>query len=142
MEELGWAAGRTPRLWAVQAEACDPIVRAFAAGRPEAEPVQAAATAAAGLRVPSPFAHREILAALRETGGGAVAVTEAEIREAGLLLARTEGILPCPEGAAAWAALRKLRGAGGIQPGETVVVFETATGLKYLDAWSGSGTAD
>jgi threonine synthase len=136
MEELGWTAGETPRLWAVQAAACDPIVRAFAAGRSEAEPVTAAVTAAAGLRVPSPFAHREILAALRRTGGGAIAVREAEILDAGRLLGRTEGILPCPEGAAAWAGLRKLIAAGSIQPGETIVVFETATGLKYLDAWS------
>jgi threonine synthase len=135
MAELGWTKGGTPRLWAVQAEACDPIVRAFRTGASEAAPVVAGATAAAGLRVPSPFAHREILAALRETGGGAIAVTEDEIRDAGLLLARTEGILPCPEGAAAWAGLRNLVAGGLIDAGETVVVFETATGLKYLDAW-------
>jgi threonine synthase len=137
MAELGWTAGEAPKLWAVQAEACAPVVEAFAAGRDEAEPVRPGPTAAAGLRVPSPFAHREILAALRETGGGAIAVTEKEIGEAGRLLARTEGLLPCPEGAAAWAGLAKLLAAGRIQSGETIVVFETATGLKYLDAWSG-----
>ncbi|HMB69133.1 MAG TPA: pyridoxal-phosphate dependent enzyme, partial [bacterium] len=142
MAELGWTRGEKPKLWAVQAEACAPIVTAFEDGRDEAAPVTAASTVAAGLRVPSPFAHREILDALRETRGGAVAVSEAEIREAGPRLARTEGILPCPEGAAAWAGLAKLLAAGRIQTGETVVVFETATGLKYLDAWDGPGSSD
>jgi threonine synthase len=91
---------------------------------------------AAGLRVPGAFADREILDALRRTGGGAVAVTDDELLDAGLALAREEGILPCPEGAAALAALVRLRDDGSIRGEETVVVFQTATALKYLDVWA------
>ncbi|MGQ0721765.1 MAG: threonine synthase [Candidatus Eiseniibacteriota bacterium] len=136
MRELAWSAGEAPRLYAVQSERCAPVVRAFEAGSTEAPAVEAGETIAAGLRVPSPFAHREILAALRATGGGAVAVTEDEIRDAARALATTEGILPCPEGAAALAGTRRLLEAGELRAKETIVVFETASGLKYLDAWT------
>jgi threonine synthase len=136
MRELGWEVGDAPRLYAVQSERCAPIVRAFAEGLPDAAAVEPGETIAAGLRVPSPFAHREILAALRATGGGAVGVGEHEILDAGRALAADEGILPCPEGAAALAGVRRLLETGELRARETIVVFETASSLKYLDAWS------
>jgi threonine synthase len=138
MRALGWSAGEAPRLYAVQSERCAPIVRAFEAGSADAPAVEAGETIAAGLRVPSPFAHREILAGLRATGGGAVTVDEDEIREAARTLAAKEGILPCPEGAAALAGTRRLLEVGALRAQETIVVFETASGLKYLDAWTAS----
>ena len=92
-------------------------------------------TFAAGLRVPAPFADRLILRALRATGGGALEVTEAEIVEAGRRAAKLEGILPCPEGAAAIAGAKRLADAGEIDDSHLVVIFQTGTALKYLDAW-------
>lgn len=136
MAAVGWWDGPPPRLYAVQTDACAPIVDAWSAGATEAQPAAAGETIAAGLRVPAPFAHREILTALRATAGGALSVSEEEIRLTGRQVAESEGILPCPEGAAAWAGARKLLQSGDVRPDETVVVFETASGLKYLDAWS------
>jgi threonine synthase len=136
MEQLGWIGAERPHLFAAQAAGCDPIVRAFERGAASAEPCVDPRTVAAGLRVPGAFADREILDALRRTGGGAVAVTDDELLDAGLALAREEGILPCPEGAAALAALVRLRDDGSIRGEETVVVFQTATALKYLDVWA------
>jgi threonine synthase len=136
MAAVGWTDGVRPRLYAVQSERCAPIVRAFQAGLDEAAAVEPGETIAAGLRVPSPFAHREILAALRATGGGALAVSDDEIRDAARALATGEGLLPCPEGAAALAGTRRLLESGQLAAAETIVVFETASGLKYLDAWT------
>jgi threonine synthase len=131
---LGWTSGPAPRLYAVQAAGCAPVVRAFAAGADRVDAWPDPVTFAAGLRVPSPLAGPWILRALRGTGGGAVAVTEEEIGEAGRRAAR-EGLLPCPEGAAALAGARRLRTQGAIRSDETVVVFQTASALKYLEAW-------
>jgi threonine synthase len=133
--ELGWIARRLPRLVAVQSAGCAPIVRAFADGAPRAEAWRDAATSASGLRVPSPFADTLILRALRDTGGTAVAVSEEELLDGMNALARAEGLFVCPEGGATLAALKRLLASGGIAPRERVVVFDTGSGLKYLEAW-------
>lgn len=132
---MGWMTGPVPRLWAVQATGCAPIVQAFREARDRAVPWANPKTFAAGLRVPSPIADRLILRALRATGGGAVEVTEAEIVEAGRHAARLEGILPCPEGAAAIAGTKRLAESGAMDEEQLVVVFQTGSALKYLEAW-------
>ena len=127
MEQLGWIGKARPRLVSVQAEGCAPVVKAFASGAAVTEPWPAPQTSAYGLRVPSPIGGFLCLRALRETGGTAVAVPEAEIAPAAAALARKTGLDICPEGGAAWAALPRL----SVPPGERVVIFNTGTGLKY-----------
>jgi len=134
LAELGWVSGRAPRLVAVQPQGCAPIVRAFEAGADHAEPWPDARTRASGLRVPSPFADRLILAALRETNGLAVAVGEEEMMD-GMLDLAAEGCFACPEGGAVMAALRRLRVGGEVKPDQRVVIFNTGSGLKYLETW-------
>ena len=135
LEELGWTAGAMPRLVAVQASGCAPVVRAFEAGAATAAPWQDARTVASGLRVPAPFADRLILRALRESHGSAVAVTEEEMLDGMLDLAAREGGFACPEGGATVAALRRLRESGAIGADERAVIFDTGSGLKYHEAW-------
>ena len=135
MESLGWIErGHRPRLVCVQTEGCAPIVRAFQSGAESATPWQSASTLASGLRVPSAVADFWILRALRESRGTARAVTERDLLHDTLRLARAEGILACPEGGAALAALRGLVAEGWVRPGETVVLFNTGSGLSYLEA--------
>jgi threonine synthase len=135
MKELGWIAGPLPRLVAVQAAGCAPIVRAFQQGADTAAPWEDSHTAASGLRVPAPFADRLILRALRESGGTAVAVGEEQMLDGMLSLAAGEGCFACPEGGATFAALRMLRAGGGIGAEERVVIYNTGSGLKYVEAW-------
>jgi threonine synthase len=132
MEQLGWIGAGRPRMVTVQASGCAPIVRAFEQGHERAEFWQNAQTLAAGLRVPGPFADRLILRALAASKGAAVAVSDEEITAAQKEVASLEGIMACPEGAATWAALRRLVGQGLVRPEERVVLFNTGTGLKYL----------
>lgn len=132
LETLGWIDGRRPRLIAVQAVGCAPVVKAFEEGADRMVAWEAAETRAAGLRVPKPYADRLILRALRESGGQAIRVTEEAIDQAERDLARQEGILACPEGAASLAGLRGLVAQGAVGPEERVVLFNTGTGLKYL----------
>lgn len=134
LRTLGWAEGM-PRLVTVQAAGCAPIVRAHAAGAERAEPWADASTVAMGLRVPSPFADRLILRALKETGGTAIAVSEADLLDGMNELAMLEGDFASPEGGATVAALRALRRSGEIGAKERVVIFDTGSGLKYLEAW-------
>ena len=135
LAQLGWLANSArPRMVSVQAAGCEPITRAFAAGAERAEYFPNAATAAAGLRVPGPFADRLILRALRESHGMAVSVSEAEIAAAQRRLAETEGLFAAPEGAATLAGLERLAASGRVRPAERVVLFNTGTGLKYLEA--------
>lgn len=133
MEELGWIGSKRPRMVSVQASGCAPIVRAFDAGQESAEPWQNAQTIASGLRVPAAVADFLMLRALRQSGGTALSVSDdamlAEIPRVG----RTEGIFFCPEGAACVAALRRLAETQWIKPSDEVVIFNTASGLKYLD---------
>ena len=131
--ELGWIEGKLPRFVAVQAEGCQPIVKAFNDGTLTAEPWPNAATIADGLRVPGPFADYLILQAIRETGGTALAVEDAEMVNAMYEMASTEGIIACPEGAATLVGLKHLLEQGFLQPDETIVLLNTGSGYKYLD---------
>jgi threonine synthase len=134
METMGFVSSGRPRMFAVQAAGCAPIVKAFDEGRAEAEFWNDAQTHALGLRVPKPFADFLILDAVRKSHGTAVAVSEAEIVAGVREAAAAEGMFMAPEGGACVAALRKLRQAGHLSADDTVVVFNTGTGLKYTDA--------
>src|SRR5216683_2356028 len=135
MQEMGWIGGERPRMVAVQAEGCAPIVKAWEAQRPCSEFFQNAATLASGLRVPGPLGDFLILRMLQQTHGTALTVTDEEMLHAGKELASLEGIFAAPEGAATVIAARKLATAGWIKPGESVVLFNTGTGYKYAEAW-------
>ncbi len=132
LESLGWIGSKRPRMVTVQADGCAPVVRAFQAGAQRTETWQNAHTLAAGLRVPNAFADRLILRALRESGGTALAVSDKEIVTAQIEMAHAEGLLACPEGAASLAGLRHLVKNRWVQSDETVVLFNTGTGLKYI----------
>jgi len=132
LEHLGWIEPRRrPRMVSVQASGCAPIVRAFERGAERAERWEQPRTYASGLRVPAAIGDTLILAALRESGGTALTVDDREMAAGQLDLARGEGIFAAPEGGAAVAAARKLSEAGKIDAHETVVVFNTGSGLKY-----------
>ena len=133
--ELGWTDGRMPRLVAVQVAGCAPVVRAFEAGAAHTEAWAGAHTLAGGLRVPAPFADTLILDGVRGSGGTAVAVSEEEMLDGMLDLAALEGCFACPEGGATLAALRQLRASGEVKPADRVVIYDTGSGLKYLEAW-------
>jgi threonine synthase len=129
---MGWIGSPQPRFFAVQAEGCAPVVKAFEDKAETTSIWENPVTHAAGLRVPGPFAGRQMLRILRETGGGALAVSEDEIMEAQKLLARVEGIWTAPEAAAALAALMRLRASGDVAPGDRVVLVLTGAGIKYV----------
>jgi threonine synthase len=132
MLELGWLdPGPRPRMVAVQMEGCAPIVAGLAAGLDRATPAAEAKTRCWGLRVPSPFADREILATIRRTGGTAISVAEDDLLPAHKKLRRLEGIDSSPEGAAALAALPALLRTGAIRSGDRVVVLNTASSCMY-----------
>src|SRR5262249_25632725 len=130
LRQLGWVTGRT-RFVAVQADGCAPVVKAFHEGAETTTPWDNPTTHAAGLRVPSPFAGRQMLSILRETRGGAVAVTETAIQDAQRLVARTEGIWTAPESAALVAALAQLKDRGEAQRDAEIMLMFTGAGLKY-----------
>jgi threonine synthase len=132
LEALGWIGSKRPRMVSVQAQGCAPIVKAFNEGAGRAAFWENAQTVAAGLRVPGAFADRLILRALRESNGAAVAVSDEEIIESQKEISRLEGLFPAPEGAATLAAVRRLRAENWIKPDERVVLFNTGSGLKYL----------
>ncbi len=132
MEHLGLIApGRRPRMIAVQAEGCAPIVEAFAAHAPKAAAWDGARTYASGLRVPAPLGDSLILQALYESNGVALAVSDEEMAAGQLALARSEGVFACPEGGATLAAVGKLVTSELVKPSDRVVIFNTGTGLKY-----------
>ena len=137
LEELGWIGPERPRMVAVQAAGCAPVVKAFREGRRTAEFWEGAFTFASGLRVPKPFADDLILSILRESGGTAVEVTDREIADEFTRSASIEGWLLCPEGAAAVAAAGRLRKDGFLKAHETVVVFNTASAYKYIEVLAG-----
>jgi threonine synthase len=131
LRAMGWLAGPLPRFYAVQADGCAPVVKAFREGAETTAAWENPTTHAAGLRVPSPFAGRQMLRVLRDTKGGAVAVSEGAIEEAHRLVARVEGIWTAPESAALVAALAVLKDRGEVvRDAETLLVF-TGMGLKY-----------
>ncbi len=133
MEAMGWIGASRPRMVSVQAAGCAPIVRAFQQGAEHAEPWENASTIAAGLRVPSAVGDALMLRALRESKGTAVAVRDEEIVEGVNLVGRHEGLFVCPETGGAVAGLQHLMAQGWIDREERVVVFNTGSGLKYLD---------
>ncbi len=133
MEALGWIGSERPKMITVQASGCAPIVKAWEEGKPSSEMWPNAATMAAGLRVPKPYGDYLILDILKKSKGTAVAATDAEILEATRHWAKVEGIFAAPEGAASLVAYRKLRANGFFKPEDTVVLFNTGSGLKYLD---------
>ncbi|WP_408889699.1 threonine synthase [Myxococcus faecalis] len=133
MEAMGLIDSKRPRMVAVQAEGCAPIVKAHEEGRPDAPMWQGATTHAHGLRVPKALGDFLILRAVKESGGTAVCVTEAEIVQGTKDLASAEGLFAAPEGGACVAALRKLHASGQVTPEESVVVFNTGTGFKYVE---------
>lgn len=131
LEAIGWIGSKRPRMVAVQAEGCAPIVKAFDEGTRHAEPWADASTIASGIRVPAAVGDFLILDAVRESGGFAVAVSDDAINAAHQECAKTEGILLCPEGAATLAALIQELASGRIRSDEQVMLFNCATGLKY-----------
>jgi threonine synthase len=131
LRALGWVTGGGPHYAAVQGEGCAPVVDAFHAGAETTTGVENPPLVAAGLRVPSPFAGRQMLTVLRDSGGDAVAVSERAITEAQRLLARLEGIWTSPEGAALVAALGVLKDRGRIAADARVVIMLTGAGIKY-----------
>jgi threonine synthase len=135
MEELGWIGKKRPRMFSVQATGCAPIVRAFENGDSTAAEFPDAHTCASGLRVPKAIGDFLILNILRQSNGGAVAVDDEEMiritREVGL----SEGLLVSPEGAACFGALKLLYSSGKIASDERVVVFNTGSGIKYVDCY-------
>jgi threonine synthase len=135
LRTLGWLPEHArPKLVAVQASGCAPIVRAFTAGARRVEPWPDAHTIAFGITVPNPLGDQLILDALDESGGTAVAVDDDEILAELRSIARTDGLLLCPEGAACLAGVRRLRGAGWLCGDEEVVVINTGSALKYPEA--------
>ena len=138
MEALGWissekSGSERPKMIVVQAAGCAPIVKAWGEGKQSAEMWTNASTLASGLRVPKPYGDYLILDILKKSKGTAVSATDGEIVQATRDWARTEGIFAAPEGAACLVAYRKLRATGFFKPEDTVVLFNTGSGLKYLD---------
>ena len=130
---LGWLESQhLPKMISVQSDGCAPVVKAFNSGADHCDFWEDAKTFAGGIRVPISLADRLILKILSESGGSAIAVTDEEMQEAQRDLAKHAGIFSSPEGAATLAALRHLLTADMIQPEETVVLFVTASGVKYL----------
>jgi threonine synthase len=160
MEQLGWisppsisqpsisqpstsqlkAGSERPRMIAVQAQGCAPIVKAWDEGKTTVDGWPNASTVAAGLRVPKPYGDYLVLDILKQSRGTAVAVSDHEIKDAVHHWARTEGIFAAPEGAASLAAYRNLRSSGFLSENDKVVLFNTGTGLKYLDVLSQNKT--
>jgi len=136
MEEMGWIGSRRPRMVTVQAAGCAPIVRAFEEGKRFADEFHNAHTTASGLRVPKAIGDFMIIDALRASGGTAVAVTDEELIEATKEIGAAEGIFCAPEGAACLPALRKLMTDGTVKSNDRVVLFNTGSGVKYVESFS------
>jgi threonine synthase len=131
MQQLGWIGSARPRMVAVQAEGCAPIVKAFREGAEHAPLFPNAHTVASGLRVPAAVGDFLMIRALRASRGTAVTVTDAELLDGVCELSRFQGVYACPEGGAVWAAARNLLADGWLQPHERIVLFNTGAGVKY-----------
>src|SRR5580704_7969212 len=136
LEALGWIAHKRPKMIAVQAAGCQPVVQAFEQNETASHFWENAHTVAAGLRVPKPLGDRLMLEAIRQSGGTAIAVSDEELLDASLELAADEGIFAAPEGGACVAALRKLLASGFLKSDERIVIYNTGAGLKYLEAFA------
>jgi threonine synthase len=136
LEELGWIGSKRPKMIAVQAAGCAPLVQAFEQGKARSEFWEHAHTVASGLRVPKPLGDFLVLEAVRNSGGTAIAVSDQDMLDAGIDLAAEEGIFAAPEGGACVAALKKLLANGFLKPEERMVIYNTGAGLKYLEAYA------
>jgi threonine synthase len=136
LEALGWIGSQRPKMIAVQADGCQPVVRALNQGEMKSTFWENAHTVAAGLRVPKPLGDALSLTAIRASGGTAIAVSDEELLDASIELASTTGVFPAPEGGSCVAALKKLLTNGFLKPEEQIVLYNTGTGLKYLEAFS------
>ena len=136
MEQMGWIGSKRPRMVTVQSATCAPIVRAFENGERFADEFENAATVASGLRVPKAIGDFLILDAIRASGGTAISVTDEELVTAVADIGAATGIFAAPEGAACLPALKKLIASGYINEGESVVIFNTGSGIKYLEAFN------
>ena len=137
MEQMGWIGSQRPKLISVQADGCAPIVRAFEQGAESAEMWANAHTVASGLRVPGAVGDFLMLRAIRETAGCAVAVSDEELIRESHRMAKYTGIFPAPEGGATFAGLLKLKRRGFVTGNESIVLFNTGSGYKYLEALGG-----
>jgi threonine synthase len=133
LEKIGWIGSERPRMISVQSSGCAPIPKAYSEGKEETEFWENAETLAAGLRVPKALGDFLVLRSVRESGGKAVAVNDQEIMNSVSTIAKSEGMFICPEGAATLAGLQQMLDEGEIDKDESVVLFNTGTGLKYTD---------
>ena len=136
MEKLGWISSKRPKMISVQAAGCAPITRAFEQHAETSEFWQDATTLAAGLRVPKALGDFLVLRAVRDSNGIAISVSDEDMLDAGQELASAEGIFPAPEGGACVAAVKELLRRGVLRRDEEIVIFNTGSGLKYLEAYS------
>jgi threonine synthase len=140
MHALGWIGSERPKMIAVQSSGCAPVAKAWDEHKSISEMWPNATTLASGLRVPKPYGDYLILDILKRSGGTAITATDEEILDAARHWAKTEGIFAAPEGAACLVAYRKLRASGFFKPEDVVVLFNTGSGLKYLDVLDTSVT--
>lgn len=131
MEKLGWIGSKRPKMIAVQSTGCAPIVKAFEGGKKHADLWPNAHTYAAGIRVPVAVGDHLILDAVRQSGGAALAVSDADIEAARIKIGQTEGLLVCPEGAATFAAYEQALMSGLVDKSDQVMLFNCGNGLKY-----------
>jgi threonine synthase len=139
MEQLGWVGKKRPKMVAVQSAGCAPIPKALDEGKAVSEMWKDASTVAAGLRVPKAYGDYIILDILKKSGGTALAVSDDEIMECVRRWASEEGVFAAPEGAACLAAYEKLIASKFLKPGDTCVLFNTGSGLKYIDVIAAAG---
>ncbi len=135
LEELGWIGSKRPKMISVQAAGCAPITRAFEQQADVSEFWQNASTVASGLRVPKALGDFLVLQALRESNGAAISVSDADMLDGGLELAAAEGIFPAPEGGACVVAAQQLRKRGFLTEKDRVVIYNTGSGYKYMEAY-------
>jgi threonine synthase len=135
MESLGWINSKRPRMVSVQSSGCAPIIKAFNEKKEFAELCSDASTIADGLRVPAAIGDFLILRAIYESGGTAVSIDDKEILECASSIAQNEGIFAAPEGGASLAAFKLLRKSNWIKEDESVVLFNTGSGHKYMNLW-------
>jgi threonine synthase len=136
MEALGWIGSERPKMIAVQAAGCAPIVKAFDEGAEKSQFWEEASTVASGLRVPKALGDFLVLQAVRESGGTAIAISDTELIDAGIQLATEEGLFVAPEGAACIAAAEKLIRSGFLKRDDRMVIYNTGSGLKYLETYA------
>ena len=136
LEKLGWIGSKRPKMISVQARGCEPITRAFQNKADASEFFSNAYTVASGLRVPKALGDFLVLKAVRESGGTAISVSDEDMIDSGIRLAETEGIFPAPEGGACVAAVKQLLKSGFLKANDRIVIYNTGSGLKYLEAYA------